>query len=188
LAHTAIKQEQANPSQATLEDVEKSLWRIKRNMRVMPLIGALTDAAAAQLATSETHGINEGFLDKLSEHYPKHRNVVEVVGENQAQVYVVNHSHLVGLNRNRKASLLTEEGVDAQFYHESRGAAFADMFRVYGQGIAAEKMGRRAMDYRLGALALRSSASQTVLTSLRPTEVYELVHSSSGLHIRPVPN
>jgi hypothetical protein len=188
-ANNAVKAEQIDPSQQTLDNVERTLFRYNRRQRVMPLLPRIIEAATA------VDVLPTDFHVQLDEYSPKHNNVTHVHGENEAQIYVVNHSTKVGLDRNAKAKLLLEEGVDIQFYHESRGAAIADLITTYdaGEGIVSalganlsQKKIQKALDYRVGAWALRSCASETVLTSLRPTARYDVVHPSSGLEINLV--
>lgn len=184
LAH--IKQEAASPSEQTLDSFDRSLWRYRQSSwkRVARHLPRLSEGAQAHLDNMDSYGMSEAFLRELDESYPHHANVKEVYGENQAGVYLINHSQRVGLDRNQKAQLLAEDDLDIQFYHESRGAGFADTIRVFESGF--ENLSRRQLELNMGAFTLRSCAAETVLCNLRPTQVWELTHSTNGLHLTSI--
>lgn len=181
-----VKQEEAAPSAETLLSFEQTLWIHRRpEFRKMEMwLPRLSEAAQAQLNNFDAYGMDERILDRLNKHYPHHDNVKDVNGDNQASVYLINHSQRVGLDRNKKAERLVVDNLDIQFYHDSRGAAFADLLRVHGTG--AEILSPEQLNLYLAAFTLRSCAVETVLCNMHPTQVWELTHSTGGLSFAPV--
>lgn len=181
-----VKQEMANPSDVTMDGVERTLFahRPSEKEQILHLMPELQTAAVLQLEEMENYGMHPGVLEIFDEGYPAHANVKDVFGDNRASVYVINHSQRAGLDRNNKARMLVEQNTDIQFYHESRGAAFADYVRLYGS--ATEIMSGPDLHFMLGAFTLRSCATETVLCDLNPTEVWEVTHNTVGLHFAPI--
>jgi hypothetical protein len=174
MANGVVLREEADPSDFTQDDFDRSLdlYGIERD--VAPLMPRIFDAVKMQLEYIEENGALDHMVEVMDAHYPRHSNVAEVLGENVAQIYVENHHPHAGLNRDKKAKK-RNEGSDIQGYHESRMAAFADIRN--GNFVSNEERG-----YRLGAFLLRNSAARTVLGSLQPnTEFWDIQLGEHGL-------
>jgi hypothetical protein len=174
VANGLVLREEAEPSDFTRDDFDRSLELYGIAHDILPLMPRIFDAVKLQLEYIEENGALDHMVEVLDAHYPRHSNVAEVLGENVAQIYIENHHPHAGLNRNKKAKK-RDEGIDIQGYHESRMAAFADIRN--GSFVSNEERG-----YRLGAFLLRNSAARTVLGSLQPnTEFFDIHLGEFGL-------
>jgi LmbE family N-acetylglucosaminyl deacetylase len=166
--------EMANPSEFTLQDLENTLDAYYISEDLHPVMPRVYDSVKRHHDHIQETEVSEALIDKLGQHYPNHRNVAEVHGENVSQLYITNDHPHVGLDRDRKAQF-REVGIDIQGYHESRRAAFDDIATSY-------KLNREARTLRIGAQLLRNSATRTVLGGLQPnTEFWQVSQGRDGL-------
>jgi LmbE family N-acetylglucosaminyl deacetylase len=168
--------EMARPSDFTMHDFERTLADYDIAEDVLPVMPRVSDSVKRHYDHVQQAEVSEALIDALGQHYPNHRNVADVHGDNTSQLYVTNdHSH-VGLDRDRKASF-REVGIDVQGYHESRRATFDDIATSY-------RLNREERTLRIGAQLLRNSATRTVLGGLQPnTEFWHVSQSRDGLLI-----
>lgn len=176
-----IEDEIIDPSDFTLDDLERTLQRYGLREDIEPIIHSVQEAAKMQREHTLVHGSSnlQSLIDKS---YPRHSNLAHVIGTNLSSIYVTNQHPYIGLDRDRKARLSEGEteghATPLQGYHESRRAAFLDIFHTY------YRLNARERQYRVGAFALRSSASRTVLGRLREgTQFYELKQGPNGIVI-----
>jgi LmbE family N-acetylglucosaminyl deacetylase len=168
--------EMAQPSDFTLHDLERTLADYNIAEDVQPVMPRVGDSVKRHHDHIQVTAVSETLIDKLAQHYPDHRNVANVHGDNVSQLYVTNDHPHVGLDRYTKASF-REVGIDIQGYHESRRAAFDDIATSYA-------LKREARTLRIGAQLLRNSATRTVLGGLQPnTEFWKVSQGRSGLLI-----
>jgi hypothetical protein len=173
-ANGVILREEADPSDFTHDDFDRSLRLYGVEEDIRPLMPRIFDAVKLQLEYIEENDSLEHMIEIMDVHYPNHSNVAEVLGENLAQIYVENHHPHAGLNRDKKAKQ-RDKGIDIQGYHESRRAAYADIRN--GNFVSNQERG-----YRLGAFLLRNSAARTILGSLQPnTEFWDIHPGEHGL-------
>lgn len=152
-----VLEEMADPSERTLERVNRWAGYLQRQETVSKLrLGLLQGSAQQQLE----HSRGRGHLKHLTEHanglYPEHTNVMDVRGDGPAFVWVTNLHPNVGQNRNRKPSE-PDEAIKVRGYHDSLAASVTDLEKA--------RFSRRVTGLRLGSMFLRAAATQTVITS-----------------------
>jgi hypothetical protein len=176
LANGVVLREEIDPSDFTMDDLDRTLRDYGIEEQIRPLMPHIFDAAKVQLDYVEEAGSLDNIIGLIDEHYPDHSNVAAVHGENVAQIYVENHHPHAGLNRDKKAKQ-RNKGIDIQGYHESRRAAYEDILNSYD-------LSRVERGYRIAAFLLRSAASRKVLGSLQPnTEFWKITQGEKGLLI-----
>jgi hypothetical protein len=174
MSNAAVLREEAEPSDFTQDDFNRSLRIYGVEEDIRPLMPCIFEAVNLQLEYVEEEGSLEHMLEIMDAHYPIHSNVAGVIGENVAQIYIENHHPHAGLNRDKKAKQ-RDKGDDIQGYHESRRAAFADIRN--GNFVSNAERG-----YRMGAFLLRNAAARTILGSLQPsTEFWDIELGERGL-------
>lgn len=165
-----ILEEETDPSSFTLDALIRwaNLYQVRDVIDTN--LSRVKDAAALQQNLVQQRG-TESLVEFVDELYPDHPNVTEVIGENQARIYVVNHHPYVGLNR---AALHREESLSVQGYHDSLRAVTDDLNNTLG--LKPEVRG-----IRLTAAMLRSAAVRTILGGMHSdTEYYEVVVTDRG--------
>lgn len=110
------------------------------------------------------------LLDNVDRLYDT-KNVVDMSGDNTAQIYVVNHHPHVGLNRQKKHR---EADIQVQGYHDSLGATIGD--------VLASRMTRKGRTYVLASLILKEAAVRTVIGD-ESTLHYEGRMTERGLQV-----
>lgn len=170
---TEVTAEQASPSDQTKHNLDRSLKRLGLKEHIAPIIGNLSAAAAFQheyLVSRGTKG-----LVKLVDTVDPDSMVDQMVGESRTVAWINNYVPYVGLDRQTKHRILEIKG---QAYHNSLGAGVVDLGNLAGFN------GQR-LDYRIGALLLRSAATETIVLNANPhLRKFEVVpHSSHGTQV-----
>jgi hypothetical protein len=120
----------------------------------------IRDAAARKLDYINTRGQSD-VLSEVDRLYPEYSNVVQMHGENNAGLYVVNHHPGLGVNRQLQHR---EVGLEVQAYCDSLGGSLADLSQLPIKG---EERGLRAT-----ALIHRSAVARTILGASHPDMEY----------------
>lgn len=159
------------PSDFTLDAIER--WASIHGLTdvIADNTQRIRDAAVRKLEYIQAHGQSD-VLTEVDRLYPEYANVVQMRGENNAGLYVVNHHPGLGLNRHAQHR---EVGLEVQAYCDSLGGGIQDLSQL---PIRAEERG-----LRVTALLHRSAVARTILGGAHPgMEYLEAVPSQIGPH------
>jgi hypothetical protein len=160
----AVNQEMAEPGPATQESFDRWARAYGLQQRLPYTLEPIKSAARRLGETGipeETELLN--VVDRLHEDLD---NVTPPVGKNNGQVYIVNHLHDRGYDRDR---VHRQDGL-VQAYHDSLGGGIALPHRM-------------PLEVRRGVVVarlLRSAATRTVINAAHPGLVNLEVHPRTG--------
>jgi hypothetical protein len=156
----SILEEEINPSDFTLDAIAR--WADHYGVRDVSDSRArqIRDAAQRKLDYVQRYGQSD-VLSEVDRLYPEYANVVQMRGENNAGLYVVNHHPHLGLNRQLEHR---EVGLEVQAYCESLGGSVEDLTKL--------RVSTEERDLRLTALLSRAAAGRTLLGAQHPGMEY----------------
>jgi len=164
-----VTEEEANPSDQTKYNLGRYLEHLALPGEISPLIGELSVAAAFQHEYIVKRG-TKGLVKFVDTADPKSM-VDQMVGQSRAVVWINNYAQRVSLDRQTKHRV---QGIQGQAYHNSLGAAVLELETVAGSN-------KHYLGYRIGALLLRSAATQTIVLDANPhLKKFDVITDTTG--------
>lgn len=145
-----VLEEMAEPSDFT----EDAVRRWSKYYEVGELLGSDERKKVAEAARDmhKDAPSEADLLDHIDRLYPDASNVVNMRGENNAKLYVVNHHPFVGLDREQKHR---EERLEVHGYHDSLAASLSDLWLA--------RLPSDVLRPRVISLILRAAAVRTLI-------------------------
>jgi hypothetical protein len=162
---TAVKGEQADPSEVTLDSVHRWIEDNELDMVTDDVLDRVIEVSGVQLGLYRSSGV-EHVVDTIDQAFPGHTNVPEMRGKSTPGFYIVNGYPHLGLNRHHKHDV---KRVSSQAYHDSLRARIDDINNTHSLPFEVRR-------HRIGALLLRSAATRTVIDRVKRQEGHPLRH------------
>jgi hypothetical protein len=150
-----IAEEIVDPSDFTLHSFEQWARHFNEQDVVQGRAGRIKDAAYRQIEYLQDKEHMDDLLHHADQIEPHEENVVHVLGENIARVYVTNLHPNRGKDRNKKPSDPVE-AASIQAYHDSLAATV--------NNLRGANLDKEIKNLRLTSMLMRSAAVRTVIS------------------------